>query len=209
MTACWINAFPILDVGWKKAPPFYVLKIKIYVNFYPALYSSASKTVCISMTNPYWASTQTLKSKVGISIGNPPRWHLTPHLIDTQPYCLWFISWVECKGFLSFFFGGVAFYSAWATIVWYENSHFKHIFALESLFSSVNFPTYIIFQTYICVEYTSFFSFFFFNNPCQHLLTYWYQHVCLILSKDLLAAYQAIYLIISITVHTLLSCIFI
>lgn len=99
MNDCMLNKCISNPGCWlKKSPPFYVLKIKIYVNFYPALYSSASKTVCISMTNPYWASTQTLKSKVGISIGNPPHWHLTLHLIDTQPYCLWFISWVECKG---------------------------------------------------------------------------------------------------------------
>lgn len=162
MTACWINAFPILDVGWKKSPPFYVLKIKIYVNFYPALYSSASKTVCISMTNPYWASTQTLKSKVGISIGNPPRWHLSLHLIDTQPYCLWFISWVECKGataalfFVFFFFlrGGGLHFKMHEQLLYDKKIHVLNtFFALKSLFSSVSFPTYhIICQTCICVE---------------------------------------------------------
>lgn len=88
MTAYWINAFPDLDVGWNR-PPFHVLKIKIYANFYPVLYSRASKTVCISMTNPSWASTQTLKSKVGISIGKQPYWHLTVHPIYTQ---LFFVS---------------------------------------------------------------------------------------------------------------------
>lgn len=38
--------------------------------FYPLVYSTtARKAVCISMTNPARASTQTFKSKVGISIG--------------------------------------------------------------------------------------------------------------------------------------------
>ena len=80
---------------------FYLLKIQIYVNFHPLVYSTASKRVCISMINPYWASTQTFKSKVEISIGEfsfqvpfispPPCEHLTLHLTDTQPYCLWSI----------------------------------------------------------------------------------------------------------------------
>lgn len=72
---------------------FYVLKIKTYVNFQPLVHSTAGKMVCISMTNPHWASTQTFKSKVGISNGEfsirgpsspPPRWRLPLHLIDTS-----------------------------------------------------------------------------------------------------------------------------
>lgn len=63
MSASWINASPILAC-WLKMRRFYDLKIKIYVNFYPLVYRTASKTVCISMTNPHWASTQTFKSKL-------------------------------------------------------------------------------------------------------------------------------------------------